>query len=129
MKNTRLLVLTVLLVSGCASMALEKEFKERGYSEKDRQTISEYKNQYNKQLLLLDSGRTSETAKVEAEKLVRKVWCNCYKKLNDRCRQKPDGLRGNDYTLWAKGNGAELALRTANESPNPMALDEAQCDL
>lgn len=133
-KNLLMLFLT-LSAAGCAGMAIEKEFTERGYSEKDREAISKYRSQYLKQMV--DAGvygnRLSGADRVESEKRVRKVWCNCFKKLGKRCQQKPAGLTGDDYELWAKGNGAEVALRTSNfdraiSESGKGDLDEAQCD-
>ncbi len=73
------------------------------------------------------------TEKVGAENRVRNIFCNCIKKLGQKCQKKPDGLTGEDRVLWAKSNGAEWALRgmTANDNPFQTSrggVDSAECN-
>ena len=111
-----------LFMSGCATNALKTEWKTvRGYSDADIQRIQAEKADY---YLALQAAKQESTpqntlpySRVE-DRLV-KVFCGCYKKLGDRCRQKPAGLAGGDLSLWAKANAVDWVLLTEH---NPFTV-------
>ena len=107
---------------GCATNALNREWKsERGYSDADIQRIQAEKADY---YLAYQAARQESSSQntlpiSRVEDRFVKVFCACYKKLGDRCRQKPAGLSGGDLSLWAKANAVDWVLLTEH---NPFTL-------
>jgi len=74
------------------------------------------------------------TQNSQVEQQLRNVFCNCVKKLGDKCREKPDSLNEQEKQLWAKSNAAEMALKAQHGGDlvatmgNLGAVDPDQCN-
>jgi hypothetical protein len=108
-------VLFLLPLSACVSSAVKQEFDSRNYSEKDKADMRVYAEKYNKMLsvgstnmMMADTGgdRTLQATTIQ------KIYCACYKKLADKCSKNSEGVSSEDRELWAKGNAAEVTLKS-----------------
>lgn len=133
-KSFGLLSVLIVLV-GCASTSVRSDWKQkRGYSDEHFKEFSSHSDTYMRMIARggVAGNAFNSTEKVAAEGRVRNIFCACVKKLGDRCRQNPDGLAPADRELWAKSNGAEMALMGMARADNPFdsnagVVDTAEC--
>jgi|GEM_PF-3167232 len=115
MKNLLSLIVISLILAGCASQQLQKEWQARGYTESDKALIMPHFDQYTRQLAAAKtaSGNVFMAASQNSgvEQNLQNVFCNCVKKLGDKCRKPSAEVGETDKQLWAKSNGAEMALK------------------
>ena len=128
-----LIALPLIFSTACATRSLKKEWAEkRGYSKDDMALIQETKADYylEYQAAKKESSPQNSAPIHRVEDKFVKIFCSCYKKLGDKCRQKPEGLSGSDRALWAKANSIDWVLLTEH---NPFELkperkiDPAEC--
>ncbi|MBU6375012.1 MAG: hypothetical protein KGQ59_03375 [Bdellovibrionales bacterium] len=119
----------LILLGACASEKLKKEWSEqRGYSQEDIASINKQATDGGYLHRIISARQKSNaynTAPKEAEeKNLKNIWCNCWKRLADRCRQKADGLNKQDKELWTKANAVELAFTMAEKNGAIPVLDD-----
>ena len=128
-----LLSLMVIAILGCAGAKLKTEMAElRGYSTSEIDEIMSQMDTYKRRLFAarqatnaFDSGRERTE-----ESNLKGLWCNCWKKLQKKCRQRPEGLTGDDRELWLKANAVEMAfasLETSLDTKPNTRLDGDEC--
>ncbi len=120
------------IVTGCAGAALKKEWTARGYSAEDTQLMADQSREYQKRLIegQMSSNAFNSAPRQVEEARLRALWCNCWRRMKDKCRQKPDGLSAEDKALWSKANAVEMAFAsqetTIDVKPNTR-LDGDEC--
>jgi hypothetical protein len=128
-----MICLVTIAVSGCAGVALKKEWSEkRGYSESEISEVMDQMQPYRKRLIASDmaSNRFNTAPRQAEEATLKTVWCNCWKKLKDKCQQSSKGLSQEDRALWLKANAVEMAFaagETALDARPNTKLDGAEC--
>lgn len=128
-------MLILLSFCGCAGAQLESDMKdERGYSESDVSAIYKQTEKYKAYLLSaqLRSNRFNNASEIAAKEQLRKVWCNCYKKLGDGCRHPSRGIASVDYPVWLGANAVEMTFASQETSfeiaSESTSLDGAFCN-
>lgn len=106
------ILLSASFLVSCAGAQLQNEMEQkRHYSSEDMQLIKEQAKPYAQILAagMSQSNAFNTAPRADAERRLRTVWCNCFKKLGDQCRKAPSGLSKTEKSLWVKANAAELA--------------------
>ncbi len=127
-----LMMLVCLALSSCAGAALQKEWEQqRGYTPEEIALTEPYREEYKRILASATVYGGTSVDDNAAQARVRTIFCACVKKLGSKCQQRPVTLVGDERVLWAKGNGAEMALRALASGSafdsRAGAVDTAEC--
>lgn len=115
MKSVMLLSFIISL-SSCVSSQLNKDYYARNYSTKDEELMTPSRKQFADLLVggstnLMFASLDNSEGKAQGAKTIQQYYCNCMKKLGDKCLGNSKDIAEENKSLWAKGNSAEMALR------------------
>jgi hypothetical protein len=110
---TRLLILSTLTLSGCVNAQLKADYDARNFSERDKKELAEISATQTNELASAQSigglySTYNNTQKTESN--LNKYFCNCYKKLGNKCLKNSEGVSEEDRSLWLKSVSAQFTL-------------------
>lgn len=106
MKNLICVLILTISIVGCAQNKIKNEWSAKGYSKEDVKLIENYFGEYYDMSAAATSGTIMASSTSDK---YRRIFCGCYAKLGEKCRENPTGLNAKDKDLWAKSNAAEMA--------------------
>jgi len=119
-------------LGACAGQQIQNEWNSRGYSKPDQDAILTQWKVYLQEKLSAErsSNVFNSSPKQEFNARMTKIFCGCYKKIGEKCRQKPDGLSPEEKTLWIKANAVDYnSVGTAMtwETTGMSKIDPVEC--
>ena len=127
------------MLTGCAAGQIKKEWIEtRGLTQAETDEImAKSQEGYVSRIIRANqaSNAVNTAPKQEEERKLKTVWCNFWKRLKNKCKEKPEGLSKDDRDLWLKANAIEMAYTMAElngkipglETSNRTVFDGDEC--
>lgn len=131
MSQFRFLVSAFALAAlvSCAGLAVDGLKSSRGYTDSDITEINKYIDEYKMWISSgnMQSNQFNSTPREKALDRVRSIYCSCVRKFGaEKCAKSGAKLTGEDRQIWAKGNAAEMAIKTSYVQGN--TVDSAECN-
>lgn len=120
--------LMLISLNACVSSVVKKEYESRNYSEKDKADMKIHAEKYSSMLSVGSSNMwmASNSGDRSLQAItIQKFFCACIKKLGSNCIKNSEGVFSEDRDLWAKGNAAEITLKSLGFSE---MADKDQCN-
>lgn len=116
-------LIAFLIFTGCASNEKLEHFRDNNeLSKRESMLVDKYFTYY--------SGAKKGSFGFKSTKL-KKIACNCYLKISDKCKGKPVGLSRKEKKLWASSMAAEMTLEIYAQYPtnvNDKLFDKRTCN-
>ncbi len=137
-----LMMVSAALFNSCSSMSSDesynKHLKKEGYSNEDAAKIKPYYMEYGKLSVSADSHSSTyllSGAKSSKDNKLKSIFCNCVKKLGNRCiGESKKEFTKDELKLWVKGNAIYLVSKATSKrsyqivvGTSDSALDPDEC--
>ena len=132
MKKEIILILLLSVLGACAGQQLQNEWKTRGYEQADQDAITgQWKVYLQEKIQAEYASNRFNTGPIQAfDERLKKIFCACYKKMGEKCRQKPTALSAEDKVLWIKANAVDytkVGQSMSWETTGMTQIDPVEC--